>query len=175
MLTDTHETSEPETEYQYTSLLPIDAERITAFGEYAIRYGLVLLLVWMGGMKFTSYEAEGITGLVSNSPLMYWAYSIFSTEQFSAILGVTELLIATLIAARPFSARLSALGSALAIGMFSVTLSFMVSTPGVIEPSLGFPALSVLPGQLLLKDVVLLAVAIWTFGEALKCMGKDEQ
>ena len=42
-----------------------------------------------------------------------------------------------------------------------------VTTPGW-EPSLGgFPALSAMPGQFLLKDVVLLGVALWTAGEAL--------
>ena len=153
----------------------VAAERITVAGEYATRYGLVLLLVWMGGMKFTAYEAEAISGLVSNSPLLAWAYNAFSMTQFGLVLGITELIIAALIAARPFSARLSALGSGLAVGMFLVTLSFMLSTPGVVEPSLGFPALSVLPGQLLLKDVVLLAVAIWTLGEALGCARKNAQ
>ena len=151
------------------------ATRITIAGKHATRYGLVLLLVWMGGMKFTAYEAEAISGLVSNSPLLAWVYSIFSTTQFGVVLGTTELLIAALIAARPFSANLSALGSGLAIGMFLVTLSFMASTPGVVEPSLGFPALSVLPGQLLLKDVVLLAVAVWTLGEALSSASQDEK
>ena len=143
-------------------------DRLEMLGRHAIRYGLVLVLVWIGGMKFTAYEAEGISGFVSHSPLMSWAYSWFSKQQFSAILGATELLAAALIALRPFSAGLSALGSALTIGMFLTTLSFLVSTPGVIEPSLGFPALSALPGQFLIKDVVLLGTALWTTGEALK-------
>lgn len=45
--------------------------------------------------------------------------------------------------------------------------SFLFSTPGW-EPSLGgFPALSTLPGQFLLKDVVLLGALVWSLGEAL--------
>jgi hypothetical protein len=35
----------------------------------------------------------------------------------------------------------------------------------------GFPALSVVPGQFLLKDVVLLGAAVWSLGEALDAMG----
>jgi len=59
------------------------------------------------------------------------------------------------------------IGSALAVVMFLTTLSFVFSTPGW-EPSLGgFPALSALPGQFLLKDVVLLGAAIWSLGESL--------
>ena len=54
------------------------------------------------------------------------------------------------------------------MGMFLTTLSFLLSTHGVVEPSLGFPAISVLPGQFLIKDLVLLAAAVWTAGEALR-------
>lgn len=32
-------------------------------GEFLIRYGLVLVLGWIGAMKFTAYEAVGIQGL----------------------------------------------------------------------------------------------------------------
>ncbi len=150
------------------------SERIEAVGRHSIRYGLVLILLWIGGMKFTTYEAEGISGFVSNSPLMSWAYLVFSKEQFSAILGIVEVLTAVLIATRPFSARLSAVGSALAVGMFLTTLTFLFSTPGVVEPSLGFPALSAVPGQFLIKDVVLLGAALWTTGEALRAVQSEE-
>ena len=34
--------------------------RIRALGEILLRYGLVLVLAWIGTMKFTAYEAEGI-------------------------------------------------------------------------------------------------------------------
>ena len=73
---------------------------------------------------------------------------LMSVRGFSAVLGVVEVAIALLIAARPFWPRASALGSALAVGMFLTTLSFLVTTPGVWEPSDGgFPALSGFPGS----------------------------
>ena len=156
------------TDYYRASLLENWDERIEMAGRHTVRYGLVVVLLWIGGMKFTAYEAEGISGFVSNSLLMSWAYQVFSKGQFSAILGVVEVLTAVLIAARPFSARLSAVGSAMAVGMFLTTLTFLVSTPGVIETSLGFLALSVVPGQFLIKDAVLLGAALWTAGEALR-------
>ena len=149
------------------------AGTIEAIGRHSVRYGLVLVLLWIGLMKFTAYEAEGISGLVSNSPLMSWAYQIFSTRQFAALIGSTELIIAGLIAARPLAPKLSAVGSVLAVGMFLTTLSFLFSTPGVVEPSLGFPAISVLPGQFLIKDVVLLGAAVWTAGEALRAARRN--
>ena len=42
------------------------------------------------------------------------------------------------------------------------------------EPSLGgFPALSVVPGQFLLKDIVLLAGALFLTGDALKRIARN--
>jgi uncharacterized membrane protein YkgB len=46
----------------------------------------------------------------------------------------------------------------------------MLSTPGVIEPSLGFPAISVAPGQFLLKDIGLLAASILVAGHSLMAL-----
>jgi uncharacterized membrane protein YkgB len=51
--------------------------------------------------------------------------------------------------------------------MFLTTLSFLVTTPGVWEPSEGgFPALTAIPGQFLIKDLALLGISLWSFGEA---------
>ncbi len=130
------------------------------------RYSLVVVFLWIGGMKFTNYEAEGIRPFVENSPLMNWLYQIFSVSQFSAILGVVEIVVGLLIATRPVWPKLSAYSSFAAAFMFVGTLSFIVTTPGW-EPSLGFPALSV-PGQFLLKDAVLLGASLWTAAEALQ-------
>ena len=143
--------------------------RTEAAGRELARYGLVVVVGWIGLMKFTAYEAEGIRGFVANSPLMSWVYGPMSVRGVSALLGVIEVTVALLIAARPFAPRISALGSALAVGMFLTTLSFLVTTPGVWEPSLGgFPALSAMPGQFLIKDLALLGISLWTFGEAWK-------
>ena len=134
---------------------------LEAVGRHSIRYGLVLVLFWIGGMKLTAYEAEGISGFVSHSPLMSWAYSVFSVRSFAALLGITEVTVALLIAVRPISARAALVGSTMAIGMFLATLSFLVTTPGVWEATAGgFPALSVVPGQFLVKDFVLLGAAL---------------
>jgi uncharacterized membrane protein YkgB len=134
---------------------------------YLLRYGLVLVIAWIGFMKFTAYEAAGIQPLVANSPLMSWVYAIFSERAFSALLGVVEVAVAAMIALRPLSAKVSAIGSGIAVVMFLTTLTFIFSTPGW-EPSLGgFPALSTVPGQFIIKDIVLLAAALWSLGEAL--------
>ena len=143
------------------------SSQVETVGRELARYGLVIVVGWIGLMKFTAYEAEGISPFVANSPLMSWVYGPLSVRGFSAVLGVVEVTIALLIAARPFAPRASALGSALAGGMFLTTLSFLVTTPGVWEPSLGgFPALSAVPGQFLIKDLALLGISLWTLGDA---------
>ena len=146
-------------------------EKSSDLGMYVIRYGLVLVIFWIGAMKFTAYEANGIKPLVANSPLMGWLYEFLSVQAFSNLLGALEIAIAVMIAMRWLSPRVSAIGSMAAILMFLTTLSFLFSTPGW-EPSLGgFPALSAVPGQFLLKDIVLLGASIWSLGESLVSAG----
>jgi uncharacterized membrane protein YkgB len=144
------------------------ATKLEAIGKYSIFYSLVLVLFYIGGMKFTAYEAEGISGLIANSPVLAWTYGIFSTQGLSNLIGIIELVIAAMIAARPVYAWVSAIGGALAAGLFVVTLSFLLSTPGVVESSLGFPALTVMPGQFLLKDIVMLGAAVFVTGNSLR-------
>src|SRR4029077_16778712 len=89
--------------------------RVEAVGRELARYGLVVVVGWIGLMKFTAYEAGGIRLYVANSPLMSWVYGPLSVRGFSALFGVIEVAVALLIAARPFWPRASALGSALAV------------------------------------------------------------
>ena len=143
------------------------SSQVEAVGRELTRYGLVVVVGWIGLMKFTAYEAEGISPFVAHSSLMSWVYGFMSHRGFSAVLGVVELTIAILIAARPFAPRATVLGSALAVGMFLTTLSFLVTTPGVWAADAGgFPALSGAPGQFLIKDLALLGISLWSFGEA---------
>jgi reactive chlorine resistance protein C len=139
-----------------------DLERI---GVSLLRYGLVLILAYFGAFKFTGAEARAIQPLLQHSPLMSWLYALLSVDGASRLIGVSELTIAALILSRPWSARLSALGSLAAIGMFLVTLSFLISTPGLWQWVDGFPAPSE-GAAFLLKDVFLLGAAIVTAGEA---------
>lgn len=142
-------------------------QQLERIGAHVARYGLVVVLLWIGGMKFTTYEAEGIKPLVANSPLMAWVYDVMSVTGFSMLLGVVEIAIGVLIALRPVWPTASAAGGVLGVVMFLTTITFLFSTPGW-EPRLGgMPALSAMPGQFLLKDIVLLGVSLWTAGESL--------
>jgi uncharacterized membrane protein YkgB len=145
-------------------------DRALTAAEPLARAGLYLSLAviyfWFGGMKFTEYEAQGLVPLVSNSPLVGWFYDLLSVRGFSAFLGVVELSIGLLVLAGLFNPAASVLGGLLSAGLFVTTLSFMATTPGTFEPSLGFPAISVAPGQFLLKDVGLLAVSLWILADS---------
>jgi uncharacterized membrane protein YkgB len=133
-------------------------------GAAVSRYGLVLVLLWIGLLKFTAEEAAGIKPLVEHSPLMSWMYHVLSLQGASNVIGATELAIAALMAIRPWSAKASFVGSVGAILTFLTTISFIFSTPGALT----FNPLPMLGGvgQFIIKDVVLLGAAIWTAAEA---------
>src|SRR5216684_2900611 len=116
-----------------------------------LRYGLALIFLWIGAMKFTAYEATGIRPLAENSPLMSWLLAALGIQPFSNLLGVIEIATGVLLALRPVSARATVIGSGIAIATFLTTLTFLVTTPGWERSLGGFPALSALPGQFLLK------------------------
>jgi uncharacterized membrane protein YkgB len=157
------------TDQDRSSAREIDAGSMieTAAG-FLARYGLVIVIGWIGALKFTSYEAQGIQPLVANSPLMSWLYDIFTVNTFSSLLGVFELVTAMLIAIKPFSPKLSIVGSIMAVGLFAATISFLATTPGIGEPAAGgFPALS-MTGQFLIKDVALLGLSAWTLADSVR-------
>jgi len=152
----------------------VSGHMLENIGAAVIRYGLVAVLLWVGLLKFTAFEAEGIQGLVANSPFMSWAYSVMSVRGFSAVIGSIEILLGVLIALRPVAPKLSAFGSIGAIIMFVTTLSFLLTTPGVWQPGYGFPSLSPMPGQFIAKDLLFLGAALWTAGEALRAAGRGD-
>ena len=127
---------------------------------YAPYIALGIVFLWFGGMKFTAYEAKAIQGLVANSPLMSFVYGFLGVQTVSILIGIVEIAIAVLLLGRFVSPRLSALGAAGAAITFVLTFSFFLSTPGVGLAGHGPLAISVLPGQFLLKDLALLFLSI---------------
>jgi uncharacterized membrane protein YkgB len=137
------------------------ADRLDAMGRGVLRYGVVLLLLLFGAMKFTLMEAEGIRPLVEHSPLLSWTYGWFGARTGSALIGVVELSAALLMCARRWRPAFAAVGSLLAVGTFLVTLSFLFTTPGIMAPDNPF-------GGFIMKDIILLGAALWSSGEALR-------
>lgn len=143
------------------------AHSLNTFADNAVRFSIVIVLAWIGAMKFTGYEAGAIEGLVASSPLTSWLYSVFSLQGASNLIGIVEVLTAVALVLAPFSRSIAILGAASATVTFAVTTSFLFTAP-VTEASLGgFPAISVVPGQFLLKDIVLLSAALSLLAKAL--------
>jgi uncharacterized membrane protein YkgB len=141
------------------------SSRLTTLGQHVSRYGLVVVLAWIGFGKYAKMEARV---LIEHSPLMSWVYDVLSVGAVAKSLGTAEIVAAVLIALRPVWPKASAVGSAMAVVLFLGTISFLFTTPNLVMTHYdGLPVLGAQPGQFLLKDLVLIGVAIWTLGEAL--------
>ena len=151
----------------YSRADDLSGPRLVTIASLVARYGLVIVLAWFGAMKFTSYESQGISHWVANSPLLSWLYDIMSVDTFGRLNGSIELVVAALLAVKLWFPRASVLGGVLASLFFVTTLSFMVTTPGVGEASAGgFPVLSA-DGEFLMKDIANLGLALWLLADSI--------
>jgi uncharacterized membrane protein YkgB len=147
---------------------------VVGVAPFIARYGLVVVLAWFGAMKFTYYESHGVSTFVTYSPFLNWVYSIMSISAFGRVLGTAELLTAVLLALRPWYPKASVIGCVLATVFLLGTLSFMVSTPGIGEPTAGgFPVLSA-NGEFLMKDIALLGLALWLLTDSISATRQRE-
>jgi uncharacterized membrane protein YkgB len=176
------------------SFLPL-AARAERLGYTLVRLGLILVLLWIGALKVTPYEADGIVPFVANSPVMDFFYEHDAPEYqehmnkegqlvaanrawhdangtytFSYFLGSVIVLLGLLIALHWWLPAVGALGSFLVFGMSIVTLSFLITTPEVWVPALGdahhgFPYLSG-RGRLVVKDAIMLGAACLTMADS---------
>ena len=117
--------------------------------------GVILVMLWIGGMKFTQIEADGIERLMATSPFFSWIYDLFSVLHGSYFIGIIELVavLGLLLGGKYVWAR--TLGLLVAGLTFLATQSFIISLPAY-ELSHGFPLLTG-SGQFIVKDLVLLA------------------
>src|SRR5258708_24330092 len=165
------------------------ASRLDRIGMGVLRLGLIIVLVWIGGLKFAKYEADGIVPLVSQSPLMSFFYhhpapeyrqymnregelnaahrawqESNGTYAFSHGLGIVIILIGLLIALHPVLPQVATVGSFLLIFMACTPRSFLVTTPDASVPALAdsthrFSYLSA-PGVRIVKDCIMLCAQL---------------
>jgi len=164
------------------------------FGKKALRAGIVIVFLWIGGLKFFTYEADGIVPFVANSPIMSFFYENPSeykqyinkegeliaenhewniqnnTYDFANGLGILLIAIAILVALHDWFPFASMIGSILVFILTIGTLTFLITTPESWVPHLtdqqyGFPYLSG-RGRLVLKDIVILGASIITMSES---------
>ena len=163
-------------------------------GKKVIRFGIVVVFLWIGGLKFFTYEADGIVPFVANSPFMSFFYNHpaeYKTHQnkegeliaanhqwnienntygFSTGLGIFLVTLGVLVALYRVAPLASMIGSLLIAILTLGTLSFLVTTheswvPHLTDAQWGFPYLSG-RGRLVLKDLVILGGAIITMSES---------
>jgi len=105
---------------------------------------VALVLLWIGGMKFFAFEAEGIVDLVSTSPLLSWLYLLFDQQTASNFIGFYDLTALALLGAGYFWPRLFIPGFLLAFAVFATTQTFLITfagswtAPGVLTGSGAF-------------------------------------
>jgi uncharacterized membrane protein YkgB len=172
------------------------AAKMDRVGMSVTRVGLVVVLVWIGGLKVYQYEADGIVPFVANSPVMGFFYadpgsykahmnpegavveanrawhSANGTYPFALALGSVIVLYGLLIALHPVLPQAAAVGSFLVAVMSVVTLSFLVTTPECWVsdrggPEHGFPLLSG-AGRLVIKDAIMAGAALVTMADSAK-------
>jgi reactive chlorine resistance protein C len=172
------------------------AARADRFGVAVTRTGLVIVLLWIGGLKAFKYEDDSIVPLVANSPFMSIFYAdpghykehmnpegalvpanrawneANGTYRFAWGLGAVIVAYGLMIAAHPWKPAIAAVGSFLVFLMSFVTLSFLVTTPECWVPALGdaqhgFPYLAG-PGRLVVKDAIMMGAALVTMADSAK-------
>lgn len=172
------------------------AARLDRLGLTVTRIGLIVVLLWIGGLKAFRYEADGIIPFVANSPFMSFLlkdpenyrthknpegalvpanrawHEQNGTYEFAYGLGAVIVLYGLLIALNPWLPQVAAVGSFLVFVMSLVTLSFLITTPECWVPALGdaqhgFPYLSGV-GRLVIKDAIMMGAAIVTMADSAK-------
>ncbi|MBB4744048.1 putative membrane protein YkgB [Actinoplanes octamycinicus] len=139
---------------------------LASLGLSVTRCGLATVFVWVGTLKFKDYEVENAEVLVTASPLTSRLRAKLGARGLARIIGITQITLGSLIAAKAVAPRAAALGSFGAAAMMLGTLSFLVTTPEAWQQGRGVPQLSML-GEALLKDTVLLGAALVTAADAL--------
>ncbi len=140
---------------------------IGSVGFSVMRCGLATTLLWVGALKFRDYEVQNSEVLVTASPLTSRLRAKLGAQKLGRLIGVMQIALGSLIAAKPVAPQASAVGSFGAAGMMLGTLSFLATTPEAWQEGEGVPQLSML-GEALLKDTVLLGAALLTGAESLR-------
>ena len=112
-----------------------------------LRIAMGIVLVWIGGLKFV--DPSPVVGLIGASP-----FAFLASNGFVYLLGLGEVVVGALLFA---NIQVKYVGI-LTMGLFVGTLAILILTPKVASGDAGFPLLS-LPGEFLLKDIVLMAAS----------------
>ena len=127
---------------------------------WVISIGLIVMLLWAGSYKMTAPGADGIVPLVNNSPLISWHFKLFGVYHGSDMIGLTEVIAAVLIIIGMFKPQAGVVGGAIAVVMFFVTSTMVITTPDALTNVNGINYMSFL-GLFLFKDVINLGASLY--------------
>lgn len=125
-------------------------------GYYISLFGTVIILLWIGIFKFTPTEANAIKPLIENHPLSFWMYNVFSVQTVSSIVGITELIVATLVLLTLKFDKLKMFAGIGICVIFLMTLSYLFTTPGTWRIVDGVPVTDFF----ILKDIMYLGFGV---------------
>ncbi len=114
---------------------------------------VVIVLLWIGGMKFTALEAKGIEDLVQSSPLMSWMYLLWDVQTTSNIIGVYDIMALLLLIAAIYKPKLLWPALLMSGAVFVVTQTFLISWSGALSAE----TLLSTGGHFLIKDLWFIA------------------
>lgn len=173
------------------------ASSMDRLGVIATRVGLIIVLLWIGGLKLFKYEADGIVPFVANSPTMSFFYKYPApdykahmnpegkvvpanrewhernhTYPFALGLGAVIVIYGLMLCLHPWLPQVAAVGGFLVAIMAVVTLTFLITTPESWVPALGdtehgFPYLSG-RGRLVVKDVIMFGAGLVVMADSAK-------
>ncbi len=138
---------------------------LKTFGTFILRYGLGIVIIWLGYLKFKNVEAEYTRELISGG-YVSWILKYITPYALTQIIAYLQILVGFLIMLKPISKSLSFWAGIVAVIMFVFSLSLLFTSHFVWLNGYGFPELSK-AGQLVLKDFVLLGAAAWCVGDSL--------
>lgn len=84
--------------------------------------GTIIVLLWIGLLKFTPSEAAAIKPYIENSFLMSWIYKVGTVQQVSNFVGAFEIITAILLIASFFNRQMGLIGGYLGLVIFLTTL-----------------------------------------------------
>ncbi len=138
---------------------------LKSFSVFLLRYGLGIVIIWLGVMKFRNTEAEYTHRLISGG-YMSWILKYITTYTLSQIIGYIQIFAGVLLMLKPVSKKISFWGGMLVVIIFLLSISLLFTSSIVWEVGYGFPELSKV-GQTVLKDLVLLGAAFWCVGDSI--------
>ena len=134
-------------------------------GVFILRYGLGIVIIWLGFLKFKNSEADYTHQLISGG-YMSWILKYIIPSALNQIVAYLQIVIGFFIMVKPISRKLSFWGGLAASVMFLFSVSLLFSSDVVWLAGYGFPELSKI-GQTILKDFVLFGAAAWCVGDSM--------